>query len=108
MRVLFLGLALTLAACAPSFDRARWASGRGDACGVDNPRPSMITAAEHAGLRTGAPRETVRELLGEPDAETPASDIYWLGAEPTGVDCHHMVIAYDAARLVDTITFVHG
>jgi hypothetical protein len=68
----------------------------------------MITAAEHAGMRRGAPRADIRELLGPPDSETPASDSYWLGAEPTGVDCHHMVIQYDADGLVDTITFVHG
>lgn len=103
-----IAAALVLAGCGNSFDRARWAKGQGDYCGVDNPRPGMITAAEHAGLRSGAPRETVRDLLGAPDAHTAQTDTYWLGAEPMAADCHHMVINYDANGAVATITFVQG
>ena len=106
--ILVLIAALALAGCGNSFDRARWAKGHGDYCGVDNPRPAMITAAEHAGLRSGAPRATVRDLLGAPDTRTTRTDTYWLGAEPMGADCHHMVITNDAQDGVDTITFVQG
>lgn len=105
--VLLLPLVLLVAGCG-GFDRAKWASARGADCTADNPRPTMITAAEHAGMRHGASRATIRALLGAPDSETPTSDGYGLGVEPTGVDCHHMVIEYGSDGAVDTITFVHG
>jgi hypothetical protein len=99
---------LAAVACGAPFDRARWTSGAGDECKADNPRPGMITAAEHAGMRYGAPRDDIRRLLGEPDGETASSDSYGLGLEPRGADCMRMVIAYDADDLVDTITFARA
>lgn len=95
-----MGAVLMLIGCAqPEFDRAKWADARG-ADPVANPRGAMVEDAERAGLRPGASRATVRELLGLPDASDAAADVYDLGIAPFYHDDQSLVVEYNNQGVV--------
>jgi hypothetical protein len=106
MRILLLGLALTLAACEPAFDRARWASGR-DADEWDNPRESMVCAAIAAGVVPGATREEIRALLGPSDGGSQVSDVYSVGLEFTSPDEVLLSIYYADTNVAQDVMLHH-
>ncbi|ATY32165.1 hypothetical protein [Sphingomonas psychrotolerans] len=82
-----------------SFDKAGWAAERGNYDG-ESRRGGMVARLDDAGIVVGAPRETVRALLGEPDSTGPAADIYFLGRSATGPSFESYRIEYDAAGKV--------
>lgn len=101
-----VGMALMLAAVGCDqhlgFDRARWEEGRGK-IGDRNPRAEMVDEAVAAGLRPGAARERVRELLGAPDAEDSGGDLYYLGRQRWAPELHSLHIYYDEQGVVTLI-----
>ncbi|MDP5280261.1 hypothetical protein Q9Q95_15135 [Sphingomonas sp. DG1-23] len=81
------------------FDKAGWAAERGNYDG-ESRRGGMVAQLDDAGIVPGAPRETVRALLGEPDSTGPAADIYFLGRSATGPTFESYRIEYDSAGKV--------
>jgi outer membrane protein assembly factor BamE (lipoprotein component of BamABCDE complex) len=72
-RVMAFALLVSLSACG-GFDKEKWASGKGNYSGK-NPRTDMVSDAEAAGVKVGATRAQVRDLLGAPDYTT--LDVYY-------------------------------
>lgn len=68
---------------ATSFDKADWAAEQGNYDGTSR-RGAMVGALDEGGIVVGAPRSTVRNLLGEPDSTGSRADIYFLGRSATG------------------------
>jgi hypothetical protein len=78
------------------FDPQRWQAERELAADQDGKRNSMLEALERDRLRPGMSRESVRSLLGAPDAATKTADEYELGPSPVGVTMESYLIEYDA------------
>lgn len=111
-----IAISLVLVACAPEFDRADWAAARSvDA--AENHRAEMVDDAERAGLRPGATRVFVRELLGEPDSdetdehlpepETGGFDFYEMGVMPYFPGQEYLIVHYDASDVVTDVRVIH-
>lgn len=104
---LFIGAAVLVAplsACEgmfSGFDRATWASGKGNFDGK-NARAAMVADARTAGLVIGADRKDVRTLLGEPDSTGETWDVYFTGQNLCSVDFGSLHIHYDAGGRVAT------
>jgi hypothetical protein len=76
MRFILVVLLFFTLACenfAESFDKEKWASGKGNIT-AENPRGKMVSDAEEAGVKVRATRESIRALLGEPDGKGPRGD----------------------------------
>jgi hypothetical protein len=104
-RVMAFALLASLCACgsfAVSFDREKWASGKDNFEGK-NPRIYMVTDAEEAGVKIGAKRATVRELLGEADATDSTGDIWYLGRSTVAPDYETLEILYDEKDIVKSV-----
>jgi outer membrane protein assembly factor BamE (lipoprotein component of BamABCDE complex) len=109
-RVMALALLASLSSCGSSsvsFDREKWASGRGNFEG-ENPRSSMISETQEAGVKVGATRASIRALLGEPDSTGPGGDNWTLGRAGYAPDYEMLEIDYDkngiAIKVVITST----
>ncbi len=77
-----------------AFDQASWATGKGDATGK-NPRSQLVADARAAGVRVGASRKAIRGLLGEPDGQDAAVDVWFLGRAEFAVDYRVLRVTYD-------------
>jgi outer membrane protein assembly factor BamE (lipoprotein component of BamABCDE complex) len=87
-RVMAFALLASLSACGNStvtFDKEKWASGKDNFEGK-NPRIYMVSDAEAAGVKVGAKRAAVRDLLGEPDGTGPLGDSWYLGQSTVAPD----------------------
>lgn len=84
------------------FDQAAWIAERGNIDG-ENRRAGMVPGLKDVGIIPGATRATIRELLGDPDTEAPANDVYYLGRAEYGVDLEQLRIRYDAEGRVSNI-----
>lgn len=85
----------TTIAAAADFDRAAWATGRGDDSGR-NPRGSLVGALRSSGaVNPGTPRAQVRALLGEPENVDGAREMYSLGTG-YGASLEYFSVEYDA------------
>lgn len=103
--VVALGVCLALLGCSePEFDRATWAAAKG-ADPLDNPRREMVDGAERAGVKPGATRAFVRDLLGEPDSGSSVSvtDVYELGVAAWSPDEDRLIIEYGAQGVVTRV-----
>jgi hypothetical protein len=89
------------------FDRAGWARGAGNYDGA-NVRLDMVSSAREAGVGVGAPRDKIRELLGQPDSTGPETDIWYLGRSDHAVDFLQLRIRYDARGLASSVDEVRG
>lgn len=61
----------------------------------------MVDEARRAGVKPGASRAFVRNLLGEPDQVDPTSDLYDLGVAI--LDEQFLIIEYDDRALVTVV-----
>ncbi|CAN5283892.1 hypothetical protein BH10PSE15_BH10PSE15_14620 [soil metagenome] len=77
------------------FDRGAWAAERGNMEG-ESRRGGMVSGIEAAGVKPGASRASVREVLGEPDMQNPSQDHYYLGRAGFGIDLEQLRVDYDA------------
>lgn len=96
-RVMAFVLLVSLSSCGSasvSFDKEKWASGKGNYEG-ENPRGWMISGAKEAGVKVGATRATIRALLGTPDSTGPDGDIWYLGRGGYAPDYETFEIKYD-------------
>jgi hypothetical protein len=92
-----MAITLLVSACGVfgvSFDKEKWASGKGNIT-AENPRGKMVSDAEEAGVKVGATRETIRALLGEPDGKGPRGDTWVLGFANYSMDPQNFVVNYD-------------
>ncbi len=85
-----------------SFDKTKWASGKGNYSGK-NPRVEMVFDAEDAGLKIGATRAQVCELLGEPDSSDTLIDTWYLGRSVYMPDYATLDVYYDAQAIVTKV-----
>jgi outer membrane protein assembly factor BamE (lipoprotein component of BamABCDE complex) len=100
-RVMAFALLASLSACGNStvsFDNEKWTSGKGNVRGK-NPRISMVSDAEEAGVKVGATRASIRSLLGEPDSTGPTGDIWYLGRSIYAVDYQSLDVDYDEKNI---------
>lgn len=98
------------------FDREAWAAAKG-ADVVDNRRSEMVDDAQRAGLRPGATRAFVRELLGEPDSdetdehlpepEAGGFDFYEMGVMPYFPGQEYLIVHYDEGNVVTDVRVIH-
>ena len=105
-RLMAFALLVSLSACGDfgmSFDKQRWASGKGD-YSHKNPRASMISDAEEAGVKVGATRTSIRSLLGEPDGTDSKGDIWTLGHGGYSMDPRHLNIDYDKNNIATEVS----
>jgi hypothetical protein len=93
VRVMAVALLISLSACG-GFDKEKWASGKGNIT-PENPRGSLVSDAEEAGVKVGATRESIRALLGEPDSKGPGGDSWALGFANYSMDPQHFAVDYD-------------
>jgi outer membrane protein assembly factor BamE (lipoprotein component of BamABCDE complex) len=96
---------IALSACGGadlSFDKEKWASGRGNFEGK-NPRGLMVSDAEEAGVKVGATRASIRALLGAPDSTGPESDTWYLGRNVYGLDYENLKIKYDKNEIATEV-----
>ncbi len=98
MRIILAIPLLLLGACG-GFDKASWASGKGNYEGK-NPRIAMVNDAQDAGVKVGATRNQVRALLGEPDASGPNGDTWYLGRSSYAPDYQTFIVSYDDKGVV--------
>jgi hypothetical protein len=77
-----------------SFDKEKWATGKGNLT-VENPRGKMVSDAEEAGVKVGVTRASIRALLGEPDGKGPRGDSWALGFANYSMDIQNFVVDYD-------------
>lgn len=108
LRVALLTLVLlpSLTACAMepdgTFESSAWKSQRGVEL-EKNQRIYMLTSME-ALLRVGMHRDEVIELLGPPDYTTQdggtATDVYYVGVSPYGIDMEQYNIDYRDGRII--------
>ncbi len=94
-------LLASLCACgsfAVSFDKEKWASGRGN-YSRKNPR----TEAEAAGVKLGATRDQVRGQLGQPDSSDTSIDTWHLGRSVYAPDYMTLDVYYDNKAIVTRI-----
>lgn len=82
-----------------AFDKAGWAAERGN-YERESRRGAMVAGLDEAGIVAGAPRATVRALLGDPDSTGPAADIWFLGRSTTGPTFETYRVDYDTAGRV--------
>jgi hypothetical protein len=97
---------MLMSGCQPAFDKQTWASGRGNVT-PDNPRQGLEAAARQAGVRPGASRAVVRDLLGPPDREYAAVDLYDLGGINAPLERHALRIEYDANGVVTVVKHIY-
>ncbi len=105
-RVMAITLLLLVSACGVfgvSFDKEKWASGKGNLT-AENPRGEMVSDAEEVGVKVGATRASIRALLGEPDGKGPRGDSWALGFANYSMDPQNFVVDYDEN---DIATKVH-
>ncbi len=101
-KVMALALLAALSACGSSsvaFDKEKWASGKGNIKGT-NPRISMVSDAEAAGVKVGSTRTKIRALLGEPDGTGPRGDSWRLGRSGYAPDYETLKVKYDENEIV--------
>jgi hypothetical protein len=97
MRFTFAILLIVTVSCNStpiSFDKEKWASGKGNFDG-ESPRDSMVSNAEEAGVKVGAARASIRALLGDPDSTGPNGDIWYLGRGYYVPNNQRLEILYD-------------
>ncbi len=97
-RILAFAMLASLSSCGSasvSFDKEKWASGKGNYDG-ENPRGWMVSDAREAGVKVGATRVSIRALLGTPDSTGPHGDIWYLGRGGYAPDYETFEIKYDA------------
>jgi hypothetical protein len=100
-RLIAFALLVSLSACGSfgvSFDKEKWASGKGNIEG-ENPRVWMVSDAKEAGVKVGATRASIRALLGEPDSTGPTGDIWYLGRAVYAVDYQSLDINYNEKNI---------
>jgi hypothetical protein len=85
-----------------TFDKEKWASGKGNFEGK-NPRISMVSDAEEAGVKIGAKLEQVRDLLGEPDSHDASIDTWYLGRSTYTPDYTTLDVYYNEKAIVTKI-----
>jgi outer membrane protein assembly factor BamE (lipoprotein component of BamABCDE complex) len=100
-RVMAIALLVSLSACG-GFDKEKWASGKGNYSGK-NPRTDMVSDAEAAGVKVGATRAQVRDLLGAPDSSDTAVDIWYLGQSTYAPDYTTLDVYYNEKAIVTKI-----
>jgi hypothetical protein len=91
-RIMAFVLLVSLSACG-GFDKQKWASGKGD-YSHKNPRASLVSNAEEAGVKVGASRASIRALLGKPDGTGPSGDSWALGFGGYSTDPRYLNIDY--------------
>jgi hypothetical protein len=104
-RVMAITLLLLVSACGVfgvSFDKEKWASGKGD-YSEKNPRAWMVSDAEAAGVKVGASRASIRDLLGEPDGTDPTGDVWALGYGGYSMDPQSLSIDYDKNNVANKV-----
>jgi outer membrane protein assembly factor BamE (lipoprotein component of BamABCDE complex) len=101
-------IALAVAGCegnTVSFDRAKWDVGKG-IFAEDSPRLNMVDAAIAAGVKVGATRTAVLQIIGQPD-EVNGSDSKWfLGLNGMVPDPLTLVVTFDANDVVTKTNIV--
>jgi outer membrane protein assembly factor BamE (lipoprotein component of BamABCDE complex) len=100
-RVMAFSLSVSLAAC-DNFDKTKWASGKGNYSGK-NPRVEMVSDAEAAGVKVGATRVEVRDLLGAPDSSDATVDTWYLGRSTYAPDYTTLDVYYNENAVVTKI-----
>jgi hypothetical protein len=85
------------------FDAEVWRAQRGtDALEQVNPRGDMVGALEREHLQPGTKRSELLDLLGPPEFQEGATDLYDLGRTPYGVSYERLAIEYADDELVRT------
>jgi hypothetical protein len=87
-----------------SFDKEKWASGKGNRKG-ENPRGWMVSDAEKAGVKLGASRASIRVLLGEPDNTGARGGSCTLGRGGYALDYEVLRIKYDENDIAIEVRF---
>jgi outer membrane protein assembly factor BamE (lipoprotein component of BamABCDE complex) len=100
-RVMAIALLVSLSACG-GFDKEKWASGKGD-YSEKNPRAWMVSDAKAAGVKVGASRASIRDLLGEPDGTDPTGDVWALGFGGYSMDPQSLSIDYDKNNIANKV-----
>jgi outer membrane protein assembly factor BamE (lipoprotein component of BamABCDE complex) len=101
VRLMAVALLLSLSACG-GFDKEEWASGKGNYSGK-NPRTDMVSDAEAVGVKVGATRAQVRDLLGAPDSSDAAVDTWYLGRSTYAADYTTLDVYYNEKATVTKI-----
>lgn len=104
-KVMAFALLVSVSACGSSsvtFDKEKWASGKGNFEGK-NPRISMVSDVEEAGVKVGATRTKIRALLGEPDGTGPRGDSWHLGRSGYAPDYETLKVKYDENEIVTKV-----
>jgi outer membrane protein assembly factor BamE (lipoprotein component of BamABCDE complex) len=104
-RLIAFALLVSLSACGNLgvfVDKEKWASGKGNYSGK-NPRIEMVSDAKAAGVKIGATREQVRDLLGEPDSSDAAVDTWYLGRSTYAPDYTTLDVYYSEQAIVTKI-----
>ncbi len=102
MALILLASPLACGSASVSFDKEKWASGRGNFRG-ENPRGWMVSDAEEAGVKVGATRASIRALLGEPDSTGPRGDSWTLGRGGYAPDYETLRIKYDEDEIATEV-----
>jgi len=83
------------------FDAEIWRAQHGsEALEGENPRSAMLPALMREHLEPGAPRAEIRGLLGPPQYDSGATDVYALGRSPYGVSDEQLAITYDEDEML--------
>lgn len=77
------------------FDQVKWQNEHGNYDG-NSTRLAMLSDLEQNYLRIGMDRQSVIEMLGEPDSIRDSSTVYYLGGSPYGIDSELLTIEFDA------------
>jgi outer membrane protein assembly factor BamE (lipoprotein component of BamABCDE complex) len=107
-RVMALVMLASLSSCGSSsvsFDKEKWASGKGNFEG-ENPRGWMVSDARKAGVTVGATRSSIRALLGDPDSTGPRGDIWYLGRGAYAPDYETFEIKYDSNDIATDVRVI--
>lgn len=108
-RLMFLLVALLLAACSPTgrgFDPEAWRQAAPIGCRPDNPRSTMTSDLEQILQRDRPTKEEVRTLLGPPDIEESITMSYMIGN--VVIDCDMLTIIFGADNRVQEVRYVQG
>jgi outer membrane protein assembly factor BamE (lipoprotein component of BamABCDE complex) len=95
-------IAFAVAGCEGStvgFDRAKWDVGKG-IFAEDSPRLKMVDAAMAAGVKVGATRSAVLQIIGEPDLINGSDSKWFLGLNGMVPDPLTLVVTFGANGFV--------
>lgn len=95
-------IALAVAGCGGNtvdFERAKWDAGKG-IYAEDSPRLAMADAAIAAGVKPGATRSSVIQIISEPDDVDGNASSWFLGLNGMVPDPLTLVVTFDANGIV--------